>query len=166
MRLSPETGKNDCQIIDFVDIAGHASDLVSTPTLFGLDPSEIIDGNTLSFMIAVVSDLWVDEPLEALEERAQERRKELDVGFASKGENTSPEVPPPESVTYVDYDNPFAFIGESCGTTPIVHRLSPLAWVSVGGEIHILECVGAGFIRVEPLTDPDGEFLHPAEPHY
>jgi len=49
MRLSPETGKNDCQIIDFVDIAGRAPGLVSTPTLFGLDPSEIVDGNTRLF---------------------------------------------------------------------------------------------------------------------
>jgi len=46
MRLSPETGKEDYQIIDFVDIAGRTPGLVSTPTLFGLDPSEIVDGNT------------------------------------------------------------------------------------------------------------------------
>jgi hypothetical protein len=58
----------------------------------------------------------------------------------------------------VDYDNPFAFIGECCGTTPVVHQLSPLAWVSVGWDTYILECAGAGFIRVEPLTDPEGDF--------
>ncbi|KAF9650534.1 P-loop containing nucleoside triphosphate hydrolase protein [Thelephora ganbajun] len=139
MRLSPETGKKDCQIIDFVDIAGRAPGLVSTPTLFGLDPSEVVD----------------DESLESLEERAQEQTKEVNVGFAVKDANASLEVPSPESVTYVDYDNPFAFIGECCGTTPIIHQLSPLAWVSVGGETYILECVGAGFIRVQPLKDPE-----------
>jgi len=48
MRLSPGTGKKDCQIIDFVDIAGRAPGLVASPTLFGLDPSEI-DGNTHPF---------------------------------------------------------------------------------------------------------------------
>lgn len=46
MRLSPATGKKDCQVIDFVDIAGRTPGLVSTPTLFGLDPSELVDGNT------------------------------------------------------------------------------------------------------------------------
>lgn len=51
MRLSPETGKEDCQIVDFVDIAGRSPGLVSTPTLFGLDPSEIVDGNTRSFFL-------------------------------------------------------------------------------------------------------------------
>jgi len=57
----------------------------------------------------------------------------------------------------VDYDDPFAFIGECCGTIPAVQQLSPLAWVSVGGETYVLECVGAGFIRVEPSTDPEGD---------
>ena len=82
------------------------------------------------------------------------------MGFAAEDENASLVIPPPESVTYVDYDNPFAFIGESCGTTPVVQQLSPLAWVSVGGEVYVLECVGAGFIRVEPLPDPEGEIPH------
>ena len=39
-----------------------------------------------------------------------------------------------------------------------MEQLSPLAWVSVGGEIYIPECVGAGSTRVEPLTDPEGDF--------
>lgn len=158
MRLSPETGKEDCQIIDFVDIAGRAPGLVCTPTLFGLDPSEILDGNTyLFFMVAGETDPWIDESLESLEERTKERKKEAEVGFVAEDENGSLEVPSAESVTYTDYDNPFAFIGECCGTTSIIHQLSPLAWVSVGGETYILECVGAGFIRVEPLTDPEGD---------
>lgn len=46
MRLSPETGKKDCQIIDFVDIAGQTPDFMSTPILFGPDPPETVDGNT------------------------------------------------------------------------------------------------------------------------
>lgn len=44
MRQSPETGKQDCQIIDFVDSNDRVSGIVSTPTLFGLDPDEAIDG--------------------------------------------------------------------------------------------------------------------------
>ena len=60
----------------------------------------------------------------------------------------------------MDYDDPFAFVGECCGTAPIIHQLSLLAWVSVGGEVYVLECLGAGFVRVEPLTDPEGEIPH------
>jgi len=80
------------------------------------------------------------------------------VVFSTEDEIASLEVPSLESVTYADDDDPFAFIGECCGTTPIIHQQSPLTWVSVGGEIYVLECVGAGFIRVELLTDPEGDF--------
>ena len=112
------------------------------------------------FLILDGTDARVDESLESLEERAQEQEKEADVGFAAEDENASLDIPSPESVTYVDYDDPFTFIGECCGTTPVVQQLSPLAWVSVGGETYVLECVGAGFIRVEPLADPEGEISH------
>lgn len=38
LRLSPETGKKDCLIIDLV--GNHTQGLVCAPTLFGLDPAE------------------------------------------------------------------------------------------------------------------------------
>ena len=43
--------------------------------------------------------------------------------------------------------------------TSIIHQLSPLSWVGVCGEIYVIECVGAGFIRIELLTDSEGDFL-------
>lgn len=148
MRLCPATGKEDCQIIDFVDIAGRTPGLVSTPTLFGLDPSELVDGNTNFFpQVEATSDLGIDESLESLQSKK---------GTVIKFPAEDVEVPSPESVTYVDYDNPFALIGEFSGATLIIHQLSPLAWVCVGSDIYILECLSAGFIRVEPLTDPEG----------
>ena len=65
----------------------------------------------------VGSHPWIGESLEALEEPAQERRKERDAGFASKGETTSLEVPSSESVASVYYYNPFVLIGKYCGVT-------------------------------------------------
>lgn len=44
MRQSPASGKIDCRIIDFVDSTSRISGVVSIPTLLGLDPVEIIDG--------------------------------------------------------------------------------------------------------------------------
>lgn len=45
MRLSVESGKTDCMIIDFVDSMNRMDGVMSTPALFGLDPGEIdIDG--------------------------------------------------------------------------------------------------------------------------
>jgi len=108
------------------------------------------------------SDPWVDESLESLEERAEERKKGSEVGLTTEDEVTSLEILSLESVTYADYDNPSAFIEERCGTTPIIHQLSPLAWVGLSGEIYILECFGTGFIYVGPLKDQRGDF--PAAP--
>ncbi len=39
MRLSPQTGKEDCRIIDFVDNNDLVTGVISAPTLFGLDPN-------------------------------------------------------------------------------------------------------------------------------
>ena len=44
MRLSPGTGKEDCHLIDLVDSVSRVAGIASIPSLFGLDPSEIIDG--------------------------------------------------------------------------------------------------------------------------
>ena len=54
MRRSPETGKKDCRIIDFVESTTRVTGVVSTPTLFGLDPGEIsIDGRRNSYLLVV-----------------------------------------------------------------------------------------------------------------
>lgn len=68
-------------------------------------------------------------------------------------------------MTYVGCDNPLAFVGECCGTTSVVCQLSSLVWVSVGGEIYILEYAGTEFIRIESLTDPEGDILASPVPY-
>jgi ATP-dependent helicase IRC3 len=44
VRLSPGTGKKDCHVIDFVDSMSRVIGIVSAPTLFGLDPTTVVDG--------------------------------------------------------------------------------------------------------------------------
>lgn len=56
MRLSPGTGKEDCRIIDFVDSQERVAGIVSTPTLFGLDPSELTDGEWCSVLESSVAN--------------------------------------------------------------------------------------------------------------
>jgi hypothetical protein len=45
MRLSPSTGKTDCRVMDFVDVSSQLN-VVSLPSLFGLDPAEIEEEGT------------------------------------------------------------------------------------------------------------------------
>lgn len=41
MRQSPQTGKEDCLIIDFADSRRHVAGLLSAPNVFGRDPVEL-----------------------------------------------------------------------------------------------------------------------------
>jgi ATP-dependent helicase IRC3 len=45
LRLSKETGKSNCYVIDFVENTSRVSDVVSLPTLLGLAP-DILEGDT------------------------------------------------------------------------------------------------------------------------
>ncbi|KIP11377.1 hypothetical protein PHLGIDRAFT_83369 [Phlebiopsis gigantea 11061_1 CR5-6] len=135
MRLSPETGKKDCHIIDFVDSTNRVPGIVSVPTLFGLDPSEVID----------------EETIESLDARAQ---RVLELDELESGPDSTDDVPSPTSVTYTDYDDPFSLVEQSHGAPHIV-QLSPYAWVGCGGDVYVLECMGKGYIRVQPAEDEE-----------
>ena len=63
-------------------------------------------------------------------------------------------IPEPTSVTYLDYDDPFAMVDSFSGA-PHISRLSPNAWVRCGSDLYVLECLGKGYIRIEP--DPEGK---------
>ncbi|EJD55046.1 P-loop containing nucleoside triphosphate hydrolase protein [Auricularia subglabra TFB-10046 SS5] len=142
MRLSPQTGKEDCHILDFVDSTTRVQGIVTTPTLFGLQPAEEVTGTT-------------DASLEELEERAA----------AQEDAPSGVSIPDPHTITYKDYENPFALVRDTSGC-PHVAAMSPYAWVGVGGERYVLECLGKGFIRIQPYEkgdeDDDDEGERPA----
>jgi ATP-dependent helicase IRC3 len=120
MRQSPNTGKENCRIIDFVDSTTRVAGVISTPTLFGLDPGEVID----------------DETAETLEQRVADAI--ANDGIASRTDSFD-KVPDPKSVTYTDYENPFSLVDQSSGA-PHIAKLSSNAWVGCGNDIYVLEC--------------------------
>ncbi|TCD69925.1 hypothetical protein EIP91_005749 [Steccherinum ochraceum] len=127
MRLSPQSGKEDCHIIDLVDSVNRVSGIVSTPTLFGLDPAELIS----------------DTPLEDLQQRYEDDVKE-------PRSNDGPDVPAPKDITYVDHPDLFTFT-ETSGA-PHIRTMSQNAWVGCGEDIYVLSCLTKGHIRIEPYT--------------
>ncbi|KAL5519063.1 IRC3 [Sanghuangporus vaninii] len=155
MRLSPQTGKEDCHIIDFVDSTSRVPGIVSTPTLFGLSPDEIIE----------------DEAPEDLEERAARLFEDSDAEEVDEDDTStqgfdSVAIPDPTSVTYIDYDNPFDLVQDGSGA-PHVINISRFGWVGCGGDIYVLECMGKGYIKIEPGVDNDGErmlYAHYVQP--
>ena len=90
-----------------------------------------------------------DETTEMLEERA------ADAIANDETANCRPDsydrIPNPRSVTYTDYENPFSLVDQSSGA-PHIAKLSSNAWVGCGNDIYVLECLGKGHIRIEPVS--------------
>ena len=68
----------------------------------------------------------------------------------------SDNVPDPTSVTYIDYDNPFELAKDASGA-PHINQISKFAWVGCGGDVYVLECLGKGYVRIEPDIDDNGD---------
>ena len=157
MRLSPGTGKQDCHIIDFVESTKRVVGVVSAPTLLGLDPTTVVDGTThpLTRLLEMLM-LYSDEMTSELEIRANAATEDSIV--PPIGDNRY-SVPEPRSVIYIDYDNPFSFVNQSLGTSPHIAQLSKNAWVGCGDDIYVLECMGKGHVRIEPVPDGERDFF-------
>lgn len=98
--------------------------------------------------------LGLGASVQDLEARAEAaNREELSVPHAHPTGNNGLSVPDPKSVTYIDYDNPFALFNQSIEASPHMVRLSRNAWVNCGKDIYVLECLGKGHIRIEPVSD-------------
>lgn len=59
------------------------------------------------------------------------------------------DIPQAKSVTYIDHDNPFSLVHSASGA-PHITRLSRNAWVGCGDNVYVLECLGKGYIRIQP----------------
>lgn len=123
MRLHP--GKENCHIIDMV--ASLRTGIVTTPTLFGLDPSETITNMD-------------PEKLRKLRERKEtekERQAALDNVKADPGVmRKMPEFA--GSITFTSYETISDLIEDSSGER-FIRAISPNAWVNVGTDKYILQ---------------------------
>jgi hypothetical protein len=90
--------------------------------------------------IHIILTKVVDETPESLEKRTAET-------IASYSIN---QIPDPKSVTYTDFEDPFSMVMES-SAAPHISKLSKYAWVGCGGDIYVLDCLGKGYIRIEPV---------------
>ncbi|KAI0478782.1 P-loop containing nucleoside triphosphate hydrolase protein [Xylariaceae sp. FL0804] len=130
MRL--HSGKENCHIIDMV--SNLAGGIVTTPTLFGLDPSELVKEASVDAM----------RHMKERQEAEKERRKSV---------MEAPSVRPPVSgggvggrVTFTEYDSVFDLIADSSGERHI-WSMSRYAWVQVDPHKYVLQGNGA-FIRI------------------
>lgn len=137
MRLHP--GKENCHIIDMVSTLGTG--IVTTPTLFGLDPDEI------------VNEVSADDLKEKREEKEKQEKEQK-----PPKEAMDPEQPTGRNhkITFTDYDSVFDLIADTSGEKHI-RSISPYSWVRVGENRYVLSGQDNSYIRLEKdeTRDPD-----------
>lgn len=130
MRIHP--GKKDCHIIDMV--ASLETGIVTTPTLFGLDPSELVD------------EAKVDDMKAKKDRQDEEEQREQDALSA-----TTVSAAVPRNITFTDYDSVFDLIADSSEDMNI-RAMSPHAWVCVTHDKYILANSSGSYLRIEKAT--------------
>lgn len=132
MRLHPD--KENCHIIDMV--SALSTGVVSTPTLFGLDPDEIIEKASTKDMME-------------LKERKEESKQEQ----AAANVTARPLlVKVPGSITFTDYDSVHDLIADT-SSDHVIRGMSELAWVAVGEGRFILSTNGGAYLVIEPSSN-------------
>lgn len=131
MRLHP--GKTNCHVIDIV--ASLKIGVVATPTLFGLDPSEILKEADIEHLKSL-------SERKELENLRQERAMELPA-TSGKDSRRGPAV-----ITFTDYESVYDLINDTAGERHI-RAISPFSWVCIGPNRYILSSYGNDFIKIE-----------------
>jgi ATP-dependent helicase IRC3 len=136
MRL--HKGKQNCHIIDLV--AALSTGVVSTPTLFGLDPAEIVENADSKAMMEL------KERKEKEKEREEEAAQVVKRAVARKL---------PGTVTFTDYDSVHDLIADTSGDQ-YIRRISEFAWVGIGDGKCVLTTNSGNYLVIEPSLTEDG----------
>ena len=128
MRLHP--GKEDCHVIDMV--ASLETGIVTVPTLFGLDPSEIVTNAS-------------EEDMKKLKEQRDSNAIPLD----PKPANTDH---PDAVLDFTHYETIHDLIEDSSGERHI-RAMSPNAWVQVSATKYML-CPQNGILTIQHFPTP------------
>ncbi|KAI0597955.1 P-loop containing nucleoside triphosphate hydrolase protein [Biscogniauxia sp. FL1348] len=129
MRLYP--GKTNCHIIDMV--SSLSTGIVTTPTLFGLDPSEIVKEATV-------------KSLQDLKERKEAEEERFNEVITTSQSTTKTDFN--YNVTFSEYETVFDLIADTSGEKHI-RAISNYSWVQVGPDKYILSGVDGSYIRLE-----------------
>ena len=131
------SGKENCHVIDMV--ASLETGIVTVPTLFGLDPSEIVKDAT-------------SEDLKALKQN-QENEAMYASPFTGNANVSN------TTVDFTHYDSVHDLIGDTSGERH-VRALSPNAWVQIDSHKYILAAKG-GMLTLERRHPTSAHSLTP-----
>jgi ATP-dependent helicase IRC3 len=119
-------------------VASLETGIVTTPTLFGLDPQELVKDASASAMN------------ELKDRRTSEREREAQAAQGSEiaSHMTQPQKKLTGNVTFTDYDNVNDLIEDTSGERHI-RALSPFAWVQIDDERYILSSNSGDFLTLK-----------------
>ncbi|KAL2200437.1 P-loop containing nucleoside triphosphate hydrolase protein [Corynascus similis CBS 632.67] len=137
MRL--HAGKQNCHIIDMV--AGLETGIVTTPTLFGLDPDELVTEASADKMYELADRKEAEQAREA-----QARQRLRDPESTGRSYN----------VTFTEYDSVFDLIADTSGEKHI-RSISQHSWVQITPDKFILSGPGGTYLKLERIPDADQE---------
>jgi ATP-dependent helicase IRC3 len=137
MRL--HAGKQNCHIIDMV--ASLETGIVTTPTLFGLDPNELVNEASTDKMFALSDS-----------KEAEKLKDFLPTQQFTEPESTGHSY----NVTFTEYDTVFDLIADTSGEQHI-RNISRHSWVRVSPEKYILNGPEGTYLKLEetPYKGPD-----------
>lgn len=133
MRLYP--GKENCHVIDMV--ASLETGIVTVPTLFGLDPAELVKEAS----VGQLQDLRERKELEA-------QRPELPGGL--NPDVSLREKPLNRKITFTDYESVYDLIDDTSGERHI-RAISQNAWVEVEQGRYILSMLDGEYLTLETI---------------
>ncbi|KAG0125606.1 P-loop containing nucleoside triphosphate hydrolase protein [Tuber indicum] len=141
LRKTENTGKTDCHIIDMV--ANLSRGVVTTPSLFGLDPDLMVSEMTPDQMHAMA-----DKEAEARQKAEEEEKRILanKLNFVSPA--CLPPPPPPIQLEYTNYDDIWDLLNDT-STDQVIQKMSRLEWVSIDSRKYVLCCGQKGYVAAE-----------------
>jgi ATP-dependent helicase IRC3 len=138
MRL--HKGKQNCHIIDMV--AALSTGVVSTPTLFGLDPGEIVEQADTKSLTKLK------------EKKLSDKQREQDA--ADLGKKTVAKKLP-GTVSFTEYDTVHDLIADT-SADQYIRNISQNAWVGVGEGKYVLTGNTGNYLVIEPSGNMEGYF--------
>ncbi|KAL9095215.1 MAG: hypothetical protein Q9165_002471 [Trypethelium subeluteriae] len=127
-------GKANCHVIDFV--SSLETGVVTTPTLFGLDPMLIVEK----------ADVKKLEQLRDRRDHEQELEEQASATSVTAGTQLK------GSVTFTDYNSITDLIDDT-SLDRYIRGISSYSWVRVGENKYILSCRNQGHLTIEKINN-------------
>ncbi|KAK5121631.1 hypothetical protein LTR85_004803 [Meristemomyces frigidus] len=137
--LRKHPGKENCHVIDMV--ASLETGIVTTPTLFGLDPQELVEN----------ADAMA---LKGLKERKESERQQREDAARSTGELPGDVRELTGNITFTDYEDVNDLIEDTSGERHI-RAISPHAWVHIDEDRYVLSSGSGDFLQLRKV---DGRY--------